>query len=243
MTAAPVTIRPAFAFTRHAVDRYVERLHDGKCTDARALQELAAAAHVAEPMSRPSWHGNPMWCVIAPPMRWIAVAENGCAVVITVLSGADEGIEAERTEYEALMVRRRLALIPQIGRSEATSPVPRGDAEYRLWVGLESRRLEVERKRLAALRDALMTPRERMARIRETRGERRVKREEGQARALAEQQLAIMWRNDLIEAMAARLADVDPVGSADLIERARTRVAKWESEGRVAAQDEERVNG
>ena len=213
--------RPSFSFTRHAVDRYVERLHNGACAPIRALQDLAALAHRAELVPRPSWHGNTVWSVSEPAMRWIAVIEDGRAIVVTVLDGADEGIESERVEYDALRVRRLLERIPQIGRSEATSPVTPGEGEYRLWVALEMRRLEVERKRLAALRDAMQTPRERLTRARERRTERQVDRDSGRAHALTELQAAVVRRNDLLEAMATRLADVDAEESAGLLEQAR----------------------
>lgn len=221
MTEALPIVRPCFAFTRHAVDRYIERIHAGRCGDAKAIHELVTASHAAELLDRPSWHGNLVWSVRDPAMRWIAVLEEGRAIVLTIVAGADEGIEAERIEYDVLRVRRMLERIPQIGRVEATSPIPRGEAEYRSWVGLEVQRLGVERKRIAALRDALMTPRERTARIRETREERRQAKEDGRAHALAEADRAIKRRNELLEAMAARLAEVDPVGSAEVIEKWR----------------------
>jgi hypothetical protein len=219
MTAAtPLPLRPPFRFTRHAVDRYIERVHAGRCGDARALQELVAASHGAELLDRPSWHGNHVWSIREPAMRWIATIEDGSAVVLTIIAGADEGVEAERIEYDAVRVRRLLDRIPQIGRGEATSPAPRGEEDFRSWVGLESRRLEVERKRLGALRDALLTPRERMARRREELNERREGREAGQSIALAEADRAIKRRNNLLKAMAERLAEVDPAGSADVLE-------------------------
>lgn len=218
MTAELPIVRPCFAFTRHAVDRYIERVHAGECGDSRAIQELAAASHAAELLDRPSWHGNHVWSIRDPAMRWIATIEDGRAIVLTIIAGADEGVEAERIEYDALRTRRLLERIPQIGQSEATSPIPRGDAEYRAWVGLEFRRLHVECKRLAALRDALMTPRERTARIRETREERRKAKEDGRAHALGEADRAIKRRNEVLAAMAARLLAVDPVGSAEVID-------------------------
>jgi hypothetical protein len=220
--AAPLAlpiVRPCFAFTRHAVDRYIERVHGGRCDVARAIHELVTASHVAELLDRPSWHGDLVWTVREPAMRWIATLEEGRAIVLTIIAGAYEGIEAERIEYDALRARRLLERIPQIGQSEPTSPIPRGDEDYRSWVGLEVRRLEVERKRLSALRDAMMTPRERTARIRESRAERAAEREAGRAHAMAEADRAIKRRNELLDALAERLAEVDPVGSAELLER------------------------
>lgn len=216
--ALPV-VRPCFAFTRHAVDRYIERVHGGKCGDAQAIHELVAASHGAELLDRPSWHGDLVWTIREPAMRWIATLEDGRAVVLTIIAGAYEGIDAERIEYDALRARRLLERIPQIGKSEATSPIPRDEGEYRSWVGLETRRLEVEKKRLGALRDALMTPRERIDCKRERQAERKANRGSAQAHALKEADRAIKRRNDLLEALVARLAAVDPVGSADLIEQ------------------------
>lgn len=221
MTAAPVVMRPVFGFTRHAVDRYIQRLCDGKRSPGVALLELHDATRRAELVPRPSWHGNSLWSVADPAMRLVAVMEDDRAIVVTVIDGADEGIEAERVEYDALRVRRMLARIPEIGRQEATSPVPQGEGDFRAWVGLESRRLDVERKRLGALRDALMTPKERMAHIRLTHADRRAERESGRARAMAEQDAAIKRRNELLEALSARLAEIDPEGSAELLERVR----------------------
>lgn len=220
--AAPLalpTVRPCFAFTRHAVDRYIERVHGGKCGDTQAIHELVNASHGAELLDRPSWHGDLVWTIREPAMRWIATLEDGRAVVLTIIDGAYEGIEAERIEYDALRTRRLLERIPQIGKSEATSPIPRGEDNYRSWVGLEMRRLEVEKKRLAALRDALLTPRERTALKRDRVAERMANRESTHAHALKEADRAIKRRNELLEALVARLAAVDPVGSAELIEQ------------------------
>jgi hypothetical protein len=217
MTAA-APARPSFGFTRHAVDRYIERLHDGRYDDSKALLELVAATHTAELVPRPSWLGNRVWTVAAPAMRWIAVPEAGREIIVTVVDGADQGIEEERIEYDALRVRRLLERIPQIGRAEATSPIPVSDGDYRSWAGLEHRRIEVERKRFALLRDALMTPTERMVRIRDKREARLADKEAARAFALTEQQAAIMRRNELLEAMAARLAEVDAECSATLLE-------------------------
>lgn len=221
MTAAPVVMRPVFGFTRHAVDRYIQRLCDGKRSPGVALLELHDATRRAELVPRPSWHGNSLWSVADPAMRLVAVMEDDRAIVVTVIDGADEGIEAERVEYDALRVRRMLARIPEIGRQEATSPVPQGEGDFRAWVGLESRRLDVERKRLGALRDALMTPKERMAHIRLTHADRRAAKESARVNVMAEQDRAIKRRNELLEALAGRLAEVDPEGSAELLERAR----------------------
>ncbi len=221
MTAAPIAVRPVFGFTRHAVDRYIERLCGGKRSPGVALLELHDATRRAVPVPRPSWHGNSLWSVADPAMRLVAVLEEDRAIVVTVIDGADEGIEAERIEYDALRVRRLLAKIPELGRQEATSPVPASEGDYRAWVGLESRRLDVERKRLGAIRDALMTPKERMAHIRLTHADRRAERASGRSRVMAEQDAAIKRRNELLEALTARLAEVDPVGSADLMERVR----------------------
>lgn len=221
MTAAPIAMRPVFGFTRHAVDRYIERLCGGKRSPGIALLELHDATRRAELVPRPSWHGNSLWSVADPAMRLVAVLEEDRAIVVTVIDGADEGIEAERIEYDALRVRRLLARIPELGRQEATSPAPASEGDYRAWVGLESRRLDVERKRLGALRDALMTPKERMAHIRLTHADRRAERESGRAHAMAEQDRAIKRRNELLETLTARLAEVDPVGSADLLDRVR----------------------
>jgi hypothetical protein len=221
MTAASIAMRPVFGFTRHAVDRYIERLCDGKRSPGAALLELHDATRRAELVPRPSWHGNSLWSVADPAMRLVAVLEEDRAIVVTVIDGADEGIEAERIEYDALRVRRLLARIPELGRQEATSPVPEAEGDYRAWVGLETRRLDVERKRLGALRDALMTPKERMAHIRLTHADRRAERESGRAHAMAEQDRAIKRRNELLETLTARLAEVDPVGSADLLDRVR----------------------
>ncbi len=219
--AAPLAlpiVRPRFAFTRHAVDRYIERIRDGRCDDARAIHELVTASHAAEPVDRPSWHGNLVWSVREPAMRWILVLEEGHAVVLTIIAGADEGVEAERIEYDALRARRLLERIPQIGRSEATSPIPRDEREYRSWVGLEARRLETEKKRLAALRDALLTPRERLSLMKGRKADKREAKESARAHALAEADRAIKRRNEILELMALRLAEVDPVGSAGALE-------------------------
>jgi hypothetical protein len=219
--AAPLAlpiIRPCFGFTRHAVDRYIERIHAGKCGDAQAIYELVNASHAAELLDRPSWHGNLVWSVREPAMRWIAVFEEGRAIVMTIVAGADEGVDAERIEYDALRARRLLERIPQIGRTEATSPIPRGEAEYRSWIGLEVRRLDVEKKRLGALRDALLTPRERTALIKVRFAEKKEARDTGRAHALAEADRAIKRRNEILALMGSRLAEVDPVGSADVLE-------------------------
>ena len=237
MSAAPITIRPAFAFTRHAVDRFVKRVwptigRGRPCADDReALTILGGAAHTCDPAPRRTHAGADMWSIQDPPMRWITRDDvdrrtgRPVAVVVTVLSGADDAAAEEEAEREVVEAHRRLSAVPELGREEATSPVCAGYKPPAVWVQLEMQRLAVEKARLSAMN---------------TRADR--ERAAEYARQKTARHVASQAHEALFRELLARLAEVDPEGSSELLERARARVAKWEAEGRLNAREEEHVN-
>lgn len=224
MTSA-IELRPVFSFTYHAMDRFMARvwpsIGNGRpCADAReALSIMVDAAARAEMLPRRSGKGHAVWAVRDPEMRWITKPDTyrgrRVAVVVTVLGGLEDVEAEERAERDVLEAHRRIAEIPEIGTPGSTSPAPSG-WDYRSWVQVETQRLSVERARLAAFN------------VREHRVEVANREREKTRRHIASQAHEALFCE-----LLARLAEVDPAGSAELLERARARVAKWEAEGRL----------
>jgi hypothetical protein len=263
MTTVSASIRPPFRFTRHAVDRFVRRVWpslSGRAIadDREAISILCGAVPSAELMLRRSILGDAIWSVADPAMRWITKPAEyrgrRCAVVVTVLGGADDSVAEEEAEREVIEAARRLAAAPELGREEATTPAP-GPAEgdtlkaYRAWLALETQRLAVERERLRAVIHAhAHAPRPRgpapdvvqaSAAAAKLEALRIVAEQQAAARVeRTRRHMATQAHEALFVEILSRLAEVDPVGSADVIGRARERIAKWEAEGRLGAREE-----
>lgn len=237
MTAAPIALRPVFSFTHHATERFMARvwpsIGSGRaCADGRkALAILCDAAARAEMLPRRTNMGHAVWQIADPAMRWITRPDTyrgrRVAVVVTVLGGADNVDAEEDAEREVLEAHRRLQAIPELGEPKPTSPPP-GPAEadalkaYRAWVALETQRLAVERTRLKALAHAIASGKMKAL---DDRAAAEMRREytrhiDGHSKRVKGLQQAIEMRNDLLLAMATRLAEIDPEGSAELLARA-----------------------
>lgn len=245
--AAPLALRPPFSFTFHATQRFMSRvwptIGNGRpCADAReALSILVDAAGRAEMTARRTDRGHAVWTVAEPAMRWITkpgeFRGRRVAVVVTVLAGLEDAAAEEEAERQVMAAAQRLASAPEVGAAEPTSPPP-GDLQgfalkaYRAWIALEAQRLAIESKRLKVLsvREAPAPPprpaqtarrdpmAERTERIRlHHEGQRAVV--EARERAVTERHHLSLARDKWLAAMADRLAAVDPVGSADLIEK------------------------
>lgn len=259
--AAPLALRQLFSFTFHATQRFMTRVWPTicparPCADAReALTILVDAATRAELSPRRTDRGHAVWTIADPAMRWITKPGEHrgrrVAVVVTVLAGGDDVAAEEEAELEVLEASRRLAAVPALGTPEPTSPPPAvgtviGEKSYRAWVALETQRLALERERLRKLQLAVidntrpprgMTPavaqmvalRERTERARLHAEQQRIASHERTARHLITQA-----RDELFLELVARLAEVDAAGSAELIARARERLAKWEAQGKIA---------
>lgn len=245
--AAPLALRPLFSFTLHATERFMTRVWPTicptrPCADAReALTTLVDAASRAELSPRRTDRGHAVWTIADPAMRWITKPGEHrgrrVAVVVTVLDGLEDIAAEEAVEAEVLEASRRLAGVPQLGAPEPTSPPP-PDLEgfalkaYRAWVTLETQRLAVESKRLKALAAAQAKPAassraaparrdpmaERTERIRLHHEGQRAAIEAAE-RAKTERHHLSLARDAMLVAMADRLAEIDPVGSAELLER------------------------
>jgi hypothetical protein len=225
----PATMVPPFRFTRRAVDRFIKRvwptLSSRPCADDReALSLLCGASHLAEAMPRRSILGDVLWSVRDPAMRWISkpgeYRGQRAAVVVTVLAGSDDAEAEERAEREVIEASRRLAAFPDLGLEESTTPAPEGYV-YRAWLQTEMHRLSLEKARIAAIN---------------ANGDRKrqieIAREKTARHAISHAHEALFCE------LLARLAEVDAAGSADLLERARERVAKWEAEGRLGEDEQ-----
>lgn len=248
MTAAPIALRPAFSFTHHAIARFITRvwpkISDRPCADGReALSILADAIPRAEVMPRRSSMGDTMWSVADPAMRWITrpgeFRGRRVAVVVTVLDGLED-VEAEaEAEREVMEAHRRLEAVPEIGAPTTPAPPP-GPADieapkaYKAWLALEAQRLSLERERVRKLNVPQVAALEhaRLAIV-----QRRLQDErDADARRERTRRHAITQAHcELVRDLVDRLAEVDPAGSVELLERARARVAKWAAEGRLAA--------
>ncbi len=242
--AAPLPLRPPFRFTLHATDRFIKRvwpnISDRPIADDReALMLLVAAAESAELMPRRTNRGHAVWAIRDPAMRWITKPDEyrgrRVAFVVTVLAGIEDAAAEEDAELEVIDAARRLEAVSAVGRPEATSPPP-PDLDglalkaYRAWGEVEKQRLAVERARLKALAAAsapapvrVCAPRrdpmaERTERIRlHHEGQRATA--EAHERGVTERHHLSLARDAMLVAMVERLAEVDPVGSAELIEK------------------------
>lgn len=224
--AAPLALRPLFSFTYHATERFMSRVWPTicparPCADAReALTTLADAASRAELSPRRTDRGHAVWTIADPAMRWITKPGEHrgrrVAVVVTVLDGLEDIAAEEAAEAEVLEAARRMAAVPQLGTPEPTSPPPTvgtviGEKSYRAWVA------------------QMVAMRERTERARIHAEQQRIAAHERTAR-----HLITMVRDELFLELVARLADVDATGSAELIARARERLAQWEAQGKIA---------
>lgn len=192
-------------------------------------------------LPRRTGRGHAVWLVKDPEMRWITKPGDfrgrRVAVVVTVLGGADDVEAEEEAEREVVEAHRRLEAVPEIGAPTTPTPPPdQADIEapkaYKAWLALEAQRLTLERDRMrrvnvpqvAALEQARLSIVQR--RLQDER--------DAAARMERTRRHAITQAHcELVRDLLARLAEVDPAGSAELLERARARVAKWEAEGRL----------
>lgn len=249
--AAPTALRPPFTFTHHAIERFVKRVWPTVGTraiadDREALTLLCNATELAELMPRRTALGDALWSVKDPAMRWITkpgeFKGRRVAVVVTVLAGADDPVAEEKAERDVLDASRRLLVIPELGLSESTAPTPGPEESaelkaYRAWIALEVQRLAVERERLRKLNTPEIAALER-ARISLEQTKLADVRQEAARRERTARHLATQAKEALFCELLARLAEVDAAGSADLLERARERVAKWEAEGRLVEDEQ-----
>jgi hypothetical protein len=216
--------RPSFGFTRHAVDRFIARVRPG-LDDREALQALAVAADRAELLPEPTRHGQDVWSVPEPAMRYITKRDLGVHVVVTVVAGATG--EAEEAAREVIEAYKRIAAHPQLGTPEPTAPAPVCCAKHvAAWSTNEQQRLAVEKARLRALA-ALSQPGDIEARVRERTAALRhelQRQSHGQQSRLCAKQRAIDSRNALLLEAADALERHDSVWSRDLREKIR-RVA------------------
>lgn len=235
MSAAPsIGVQPAFAFTRHAVRRFMERV----CVTADhrdALRVLADAADQAVLLPRRTRFGQAIWRIESPAMRWITKPDAGTTVVVTVLDAAD-GSEDE-AEQEVLEAHKRLASIaPDLVTSTRPTARPKCCAGHAAtWLDLEAKRLEVERRRIEAIaaadanatkqaeakRDTARAKLERVqaqAQCQTASVEaKKVKQENARQHAARDVDEQVRYRNSLLRAAAKRLRSIDAEGSADLL--------------------------
>jgi plasmid stabilization system protein ParE len=205
--------RPSFGFTRHAVDRFIARVRPG-LDDREALQALAVAADLAELLPEPTRHGQDVWSVPEPAMRYITKRDLGVHVVVTVVAGATG--EAEEAAREVVEAYRRIALHPQIGTPEPTSPAPACCAKHvAAWSTYEVQRLAVEKARLRALA-ALSQPDDIEARVRERTAALRI-----EIQRLRAKQRAVDSRNALLLEAADALERQDSIWSRALRDKIR----------------------
>ncbi len=255
--AASLALRPPFSFTFHATERFRARvwptINPGRpCADAReALTILRDAATRAELAPRRTDLGHAVWSVADPAMRWITRPDTfrgrRVAVVVTVLSGAEDVAAEEEAERDVLEAARRLAAAPEVGPEETTSAPP-GDLQgaalkaYRAWVALEMQRLAVERKRTSRIsipqppklaRCGMFSGDLERERLQNERMRLAAEQHEAARRERTARHLISNAHEALFLELVSRLEAVDREGSADLIARARDRVAKWEAEGRM----------
>lgn len=252
MTAAPIELRPAFSFTFHATERFMSRVWPSisarPCADAReALSILVDAAARAEMLPRRTSRGHAVWLVKDPEMRWVTKPDTyrgrRVAVVVTVLGGADDVEAEEEAEREVVEAHRRLEAVPEIGAPTTPTPPP-GPADiaepkaYKAWLALEAQRLSLERDRVRKLNVPQVAA---LEHARLSLVQRRLEEERAEAgrRARTARHAITQAHCELVRDLVDRLSEVDPSGSAELLERARARVAKWEAEGRLAAPDQE----
>jgi hypothetical protein len=178
--AASTGIRPEFGFTRHAVRRFIERVQ--ATTDHRdALRILADVADQAVLLPRRTRFGQAIWRVESPAMRWITKPDGGVTVVVTILDGSTGG--EDEAEQEVLDAHKRLASIaPDLVTATRPTARPRCCAGHAAgWLELETKRLDVERRRIEAIaaadanaskRSATQSARSRSERRRRRRGSR-----------------------------------------------------------------------
>lgn len=233
--SAARNLLPLFAFTRHAVDRFRARV-DPNLDDRAALHALRDASTRAHLCERRTRFGQAIWTIERPAMRLITKQDGGVAVVVTVLDRSDGG--EDEAEQEVIEAHKRIAtLAPEIATETKPRPRPGCCAGHEAaWLDVEAKRLDVERKRIAA---AVTIETNRTKQIEAKRDAGRTKLDRGQlevqrqAEARAARQEAklenvrlhavrdvdkqVRYRNNLLRAAAKKLRAVDADGSAELL--------------------------
>lgn len=233
MSAAPSTgIRPEFAFTRHAVRRFIERVR-ATTDDREALRILADSSEQAILLPRRTRFGQAIWCVESPAMRWITKPDAGVTVVVTIIDGAAGG--EDEAEQDVIDAHKRLASIaPDLVTATRPTARPKCCAGHAAgWLDLEAKRLDVERRRIEAI-EAAETNRAKQAEAKVEKARLGLER----AKADAERQAslkeirkakaastnvhesygkALQRRHEFLGAAAERLRAVDPDESAALL--------------------------
>jgi hypothetical protein len=224
-SAAPLL--PRFAFTRHAVDRYRARV-DPSLDDRAALHALRDASTRAHLCERRTRFGQAIWAVERPALRLITKQDAGVAVVVTVLDGADGG--EDDAENEVIEAHKRIAAIaPEIATETKPRPRPGCCAGHdAAWLDVEVKRLDVERRRIAAVAaieknrakergklEGVRLEKQRQAEARAAKQEAR--RENVQMHTARDVDKQVRYRNGLLRFAAAKLRTVDAEGSAELI--------------------------
>jgi hypothetical protein len=232
--AASTGIRPEFGFTRHAVRRFIERVQ--ATTDHRdALRILADVADQAVLLPRRTRFGQAIWRVESPAMRWITKPDGGVTVVVTILDGSTGG--EDEAEQEVLDAHKRLASIaPDLVTATRPTARPRCCAGHAAgWLELETKRLDVERRRIEAIAAADANA---AKAVEAKRNAERAKQERAKAEAQRQQAAAaihkakavaasareaksktLRQRTSLLRDAAERLRKIDAEASADLLER------------------------
>lgn len=245
MSATAVTgVRPEFGFTRHAVFRFRQRVRPD-LDDREALRLLADVADQAVLLPRRTRFGQAIWRVESPAMRWITKPDNGATVVVTILDGASGG--EDEAEQEVLDAHKRLASEdPELATPTRPTAHPRccgGHAAA--WLDLETKRLEVERRRIETIAAAtansakMMETKLEKARLGVERAQAEAQRQAAakEARKIKNaasnvhegHRKALQRRHELLSSAVERLRAVDAEGSADLlvkIERVLRKSAK-----------------
>ena len=184
-----------------------------------------------------SWHeGATAGAVERPSLRLITKQDAGVAVVLTVLYGSDVG--DDEAENEVIEAHKRIATIaPEIATETKPRPRPESCAGHEAgWLDVEVKRLDVERRRIAA---AVSIETNQTKQIEAKRDKERAKvehvrleaqrqaagraakqeatRENVQMHAARDVDKQVRYRNGLLRFAAAKLRAVDAEGSAELI--------------------------
>lgn len=205
-------LRPRFAFTHHAVERFIRRVRPG-IDDRAALRALLDASSRARPSARPTRAGQAIWIVDAPPMRFVTKPDAGTIVVVTVVDGTE--IAEDEAEHEVLEAYRRLSTAREL--AEPTRPIPAPNccgAHVSEWLHVEQQRLGVERKRVKA---AVVAEQARIAAAAVEKEREKTVRHWADVGVKNEK--CIRYRNDLLRAAATKLRALDADGSAELLGR------------------------
>jgi hypothetical protein len=197
-----------------------------------ALRDASTRAHLCERRTR---FGQAIWTIDSPPMRFVTKPDAGTTVVVTVLDGADGG--EDDAEQEVIEAYKRIASIaPEI--ATPTRPRPRPDCcagHEAAWLDTETKRLDVERRRIEAaikieanIVKGAEAKRE-AARLKMAHVQAEAQRQaEGREARIAARENAILnagqvfekqvrYRNGLLRDAAAKLRALDPSGCAGLL--------------------------